>query len=171
MNKGYTYPDQENGNSSVTGSNVDLFEDNNNSYSSVTAGNMAVSSFVRESVWNLAGSSQKIDLDAQDTQSSNNEVAQELAELINTNNYSDDLDSFVVKLGLQVQSNENMLDTRESLVESTEGQRESISGVSVDEEAINLIKFEQTYNACSRVVTSMDEILDRLINGTGKVGL
>jgi len=171
MNTGYTYPDEENGYSSVTGPDVDLFEDFGGDYDSVTAGNLAVSASVLASVWNLAGSSREIHLDAEDTQNSNNVVALRLAELINTGSFKSDLDSLISKLGLQVQSSKNRLDVRLALVESTQGQRESISGVSVDEEAINLIKFEQTYGACARVITAMDEVLDRLINGTGRVGL
>jgi len=35
----------------------------------------------------------------------------------------------------------------------------------------NLIKYQHAYSGASRVVTAMDEALDRLINGTGRVGL
>jgi flagellar hook-associated protein FlgK len=132
MNTGYTYPDEENGYSSVTGPDVDLFEDFGGDYDSVTAGNLAVSASVLASVWNLAGSSREIHLDAEDTQNSNNVVALRLAELINTGSFKSDLDSLISKLGLQVQSSKNRLDVRLALVESTQGQRESISGVSVD---------------------------------------
>lgn len=59
-----------------------------------------------------------------------------------------------------------MLDTRQSLLESTENQRKAVSGVSIDEEAVGLIKYQQVYAACSRVVTTLDQMLDKLINGT-----
>jgi flagellar hook-associated protein 1 FlgK len=45
------------------------------------------------------------------------------------------------------------------------------SGVSLDEEMTNMIKFQHAYAAASRVLSAMDENLDRLINGTGRVGL
>jgi len=35
----------------------------------------------------------------------------------------------------------------------------------------NLIKYNHAYNGASRVITAMDDLLDRLINGTGRVGL
>lgn len=48
--------------------------------------------------------------------------------------------------------------------------RESLSGVSIDEEAQNLIRFQKSYAAAARVLTAMDEMLDVLINNTGIVG-
>lgn len=169
INTGYTYPDEENGYISVTG--VDMFEDFSDSYDLVTAGNFTISSSVAESVWNIAASDTEIDLGSQNTQSANNKVALLLADLINTNDYSAMLDGLIAHLGVAVSSSESTLDTQQSLIESTENQRESISGVSIDEEAVNLIMCQQTYNACSRLITTMDEMLDKLINGTGNVGL
>ena len=48
--------------------------------------------------------------------------------------------------------------------------RLSISSVSLDEEMSDLIRFQHAYSASSRVVTTIDEMLDKLINGTGVVG-
>jgi flagellar hook-associated protein 1 FlgK len=49
-------------------------------------------------------------------------------------------------------------------------QQQSISGVSLDEEMTNMIKFQQAYNACARVITVMDEMLGFLTEQTGAVG-
>jgi len=48
--------------------------------------------------------------------------------------------------------------------------RESVSGVNWNEELTNMIMFQQGYSACSRCLTTMDEMLDKLINSTGTVG-
>jgi flagellar hook-associated protein 1 FlgK len=48
--------------------------------------------------------------------------------------------------------------------------RESISGVSLDEEAADMIRFQHAYTAAARVMTAYDELLDILINRTGIVG-
>jgi flagellar hook-associated protein 1 FlgK len=168
MNTGYTYPDEENGHASVN--MVDMFEDFGNSYSLVTAGNFSLSPAIVDSVWNLAASDTEIDLDAEDTQSANNKVALLLAELINTEDYTATLDGLISHLGVDVQSSKNTLDTQQSLLKSIGNQRESVSGVSIDEEAVNLIMYQRTYTACSRVITTMDELLEKLINGTGTVG-
>ena len=46
-------------------------------------------------------------------------------------------------------------------------QRTSISGVDEDEEALDLVKFQNAYNLCSKVVQIMSEMYDRLITSTG----
>ena len=49
--------------------------------------------------------------------------------------------------------------------------RSSISSVSLDEEMTNMIMFQQAYNASARMMTAIDEILEKIINGMGRVGL
>ncbi len=49
-------------------------------------------------------------------------------------------------------------------------QRESVSGVSLDEEMVNMVKFQQAYNAAARMVTVLDEMIDTVVNRTGLVG-
>ena len=44
-------------------------------------------------------------------------------------------------------------------------------GVSMDEEGVNMMNYQKWYNAISRMISALDECLDKLINGTGKVGL
>ncbi|WJQ81128.1 flagellar hook-associated protein FlgK [Brevibacillus brevis] len=59
----------------------------------------------------------------------------------------------------------------ETIVGMVENQRQSVSGVSIDEEMSNLVKYQHAYNASARAITSVDEILDKVINGMGRVGL
>jgi flagellar hook-associated protein 1 len=44
------------------------------------------------------------------------------------------------------------------------------SGVSLDEEATDMLRFQHAYQAAARVITTMDEMLNTLINGVGLVG-
>ena len=57
-----------------------------------------------------------------------------------------------------------------SLVTQTKKMQDAISGVNLDEELTAMIKYQKGYNGCARMLTAMDEILDKLINGTGLVG-
>ena len=59
---------------------------------------------------------------------------------------------------------------QEDIVEQVTQWRTSVAGVNWDEELTNMIMFQQGYSACSRCLTTMDEMLDRLINSTGVVG-
>ena len=49
-------------------------------------------------------------------------------------------------------------------------QRESVTGVSVNEETVNMMKYQKSYQAAARLMTALDEALDVLINRTGIVG-
>lgn len=53
------------------------------------------------------------------------------------------------------------------IAQTVEKQRTSISGVDEDEEALDLVKFQNAYNLCSKVVQIMSEMYDRLITQTG----
>lgn len=56
------------------------------------------------------------------------------------------------------------------LVEAIQYRRFEVSGVSLDEEMTDLIKFQHAYNAAARNITMIDEMLDKVINGMGVVG-
>ena len=54
---------------------------------------------------------------------------------------------------------------------SITAQRQSVSGVSMDEEMANMIRFQRGYQAAARALTTMDDLLNTLINSTGRVGM
>jgi len=49
-----------------------------------------------------------------------------------------------------------------------EDQRSEISGVSLDEETTNLIQFQHAYQANAKMISTIDELLDVVINGLKK---
>ena len=72
--------------------------------------------------------------------------------------------STVSQLGVDVQQATRMKTAEDVLVSNATNQRESISGVSLDEEMTNLIKFQKAYSAAARMVTMMDDMLSTLLN-------
>ncbi|MED1722419.1 flagellar hook-associated protein FlgK [Brevibacillus parabrevis] len=77
----------------------------------------------------------------------------------------------ISQLGVDSQeATRNQLNS-EMLVGTVDSQRQSVSGVSIDDEMAEMVKFQHAYSASARVMTSMDEILDKVINGMGRVGL
>jgi flagellar hook-associated protein 1 FlgK len=62
-------------------------------------------------------------------------------------------------------------DTTDRVLGSLTEQRQSVSGVSMDEEMANMVRFQRGYQAAARALTTMDEMLDTLINSTGRVGI
>lgn len=57
------------------------------------------------------------------------------------------------------------------IVNALGNQRESVVGVSLDEEAANMAKAQKAYQAAARVLTAYDDLLDLVINRMGRVGL
>ena len=78
---------------------------------------------------------------------------------------------FVQKVGGDVASAENGQATAEQVVAALTERRQSVAGVSMDEEMTNMVRFQRGYQAAARALTTMDETLDTLINRTGRVGL
>jgi flagellar hook-associated protein FlgK len=76
----------------------------------------------------------------------------------------------VSNLGQEAAQADVMADNHQLLFNHLEEQQEQIAGVSLDEEAVSLIQFQRTYQAAARVMTTMDEMLNKIINGMGVVG-
>ncbi|WAA09786.1 flagellar hook-associated protein FlgK [Fervidibacillus albus] len=73
-------------------------------------------------------------------------------------------------LGVQAQSATKDMENTQVLVDSVDYNRQSVSGVSLDEEMTNIITYQHAYNASARMITVIDEMLDKIINGMGVVG-
>jgi flagellar hook-associated protein 1 FlgK len=72
--------------------------------------------------------------------------------------------SLVSKVGGDMQSAEAYFNHQSDMVVQLENRRESISGVSLDEEMINLIKFQTAYNAAAKLISTADELLQTVLN-------
>jgi len=79
----------------------------------------------------------------------------------------DFMKSLVATLGIDSQQAIRYSDNQNIIVNQIEKRRMSVSGVSIDEEVTNLVKFQNAYNASARMITTMAEIYDTLINRMG----
>jgi flagellar hook-associated protein 1 len=77
----------------------------------------------------------------------------------------------VAQVGSDVRTAQDNQSTGQAVVAAIGNQRQSVSGVSLDEEMTNLISFQRGYEASARTMTMMDEMLNTLINHTGQAGL
>jgi flagellar hook-associated protein 1 len=74
----------------------------------------------------------------------------------------------VSQLGSDIQLATTQRDTQAVVVGQLQTQRNSVSGVSMDEEAANLVRFQRAYQAAARVVNTIDQMTQVAINlGTG----
>jgi flagellar hook-associated protein 1 FlgK len=77
----------------------------------------------------------------------------------------------VTKIGNTVAQAERGQATAQVLTDNLKDRRDSVSGVSIDEEMTNLIRFQRAFQASARAMSTTDEMIDTLINRTGRVGL
>jgi flagellar hook-associated protein 1 FlgK len=78
--------------------------------------------------------------------------------------FSDTYGQLVQFVGIQSSQSQINRDAASSLLEQSIAQRESISGVNLDEEAANLIRFEQAYNASAQIISVARDIFNVLFN-------
>lgn len=76
---------------------------------------------------------------------------------------SENYSTLVEKIGIQTNTSNINLEAGDKVLEQTQNLRNSVSGVNLDEEAANLIQFEQIYNANAQVISVARDLFDRLI--------
>ncbi len=75
--------------------------------------------------------------------------------------------STIANAGLKGEAASRALETEDLIMKDLETMRESISGVSIDEELAQMIKFQHGYSAASRFISEIDKMLDTIINRMG----
>ena len=79
--------------------------------------------------------------------------------------------AFVSRIANDVNTSNRQEANAQALVDSVSDRRQSVSGVSLDEEMTNMVRFQRGFQASSRAMSTVDDMLDTLINRTGRVGL
>lgn len=69
------------------------------------------------------------------------------------------------KLGIQEQQAQRIVTNQDSLLSSLKESKESVSGVSIDEEVANIVQYQHAYQANAKVISVIDELLDVVVNG------
>lgn len=143
----------------------------------INAGNLEVNPVISSSLNKIAAAQPE---QGGGSSVGNGENAQAIADLkfnsnISINGSTSTMDDYyrnvIAQLGISSQEAQRMQDNSQVMVNQVDNQRQSVSGVSLDEEMSNMIRYQQAYNASARLVTVMDEVLDKVINGMGRVGL
>lgn len=76
----------------------------------------------------------------------------------------------IADIGTNARQAAHMVQVHEATLHQYTNNKDSISGVAIDEEMVNLMRYQRAYEAAARLTTAIDEMLDTLINGTGLVG-
>jgi len=83
--------------------------------------------------------------------------------LSNTAKYSDVYSQLIVDVGSKTMRTEVNRDTQESLLQQTVAARDSKSAVNLDEEASDLLRFQQQYQAATQIISTADSLFQSLL--------
>ena len=75
--------------------------------------------------------------------------------------------NFVAGIGNNVSTASASLEATGLIVQQLQTQQSSVSGVSLDEEAANLVKYQQAYEAGAQVVSAIDSLTEFIITNMG----
>lgn len=75
--------------------------------------------------------------------------------------------TLVAEIGIDTDKSNTIAESQANILDTITNQRLSISGVDVDEEAMNLVRYQNAYNLSAKVITVMNEIYNKLINEMG----
>jgi len=133
-----------------------------NFFTGTDARSIALDPAVTSNINNIASSA--------DGSPGNNAIALQVAQLQNQtvmNSNSSTVFQFyngvVSKLGSEIQSAQTETESQTLVLEQLQTQQNSVSGVSLDEEMTNLIKFQKGFDAAARIITTVDEMFDTIL--------
>ncbi len=153
-----------NGTDPVTGENYtfDDYED----YYNLTAGNFTVTAEVYNDPRRMVTGSEVLN------GIENNDVLDALLALSSDSSMfkqgtpASFFQTLVAEVGVDAGKANKFAKNQSDILDMVKNQRLSVAGVDVDEEAMNLIKFQNAYNLSAKVIQVMNEVYDKLINGT-----
>lgn len=154
--------------SSKTGAFAPESEDKNyGSYYFITAAGLCVTDEIYNDPSKFATASDIINGEAQ------NDIILKLIELkSNTHMFkqgtpSGFLQSLIAELGIDANKATSFKENQDDILATVQNQRLSVSGVDMDEESMNLVRYQNAYNLSAKVISTMDECYNRLINYMG----
>ena len=155
----FTYQDEN-------GEDIILTEDKEDNYKNLTALNFKVSDAILEDVNKIAVSSEP-------EAESNTEILHKLIDLKHDNSMFDlgepgnYMEALISELGIDSKEAQIFEKNQTNLQKVVNNQRQSISGVDLNEEVAYMMKYLQLYNASARMITVIDQIYDTTINRMG----
>ncbi len=149
----------------------------------LSAKNISVDAQILKSVNNIAASTVAI-VEGSDVRGNNLNILRMAAirneknivldlgggEVVDIGNFEDYSKKLIAGLAVESSHSVRMTDSQGVLTFSIDHRRQSVSGVSVDEEMTDLIRYQHAYSASARMVTAIDQMLETLIQRTGVVG-
>jgi len=154
--------------SGVTGTITDGVVNGNlvKKYDEITAKNFTVSSDIMNNTNTIATS----DIAGEN---GNIKILNEIVKVRSNNSLFDEgapedfMKSLIAGMGIDAQQANRFSKSQDAIVKQIDNRRMSVSGVELNEEMTSMVKFQQSYNAAAKMINTMAEIYDTLINRLG----
>ncbi len=88
----------------------------------------------------------------------------QFSNIVNNQRVSEYYNALLTRIGNEVQQSQFLHQTEQKIVDQLQNQIESISGVSLDEEMVRLSQYQQAYEAAGKVIKTVDEMVQTLLN-------
>jgi flagellar hook-associated protein 1 FlgK len=135
----------------------------NNFYQGTNASNITVNPQIANNPQLLAA--------AKNGQPADNQTALAIANLqsvpmtgLNGSTLTDSYESMINKIATSASAAQTNTQATQTVVDTLTAQRESLSGVSLDEEAVNLMKQQRAFQGAARLITAVNDMLDEVMN-------
>lgn len=143
-------------------------EDKDDIYSLFTLGEIEVNPEITNNYSKLPiSSNQSGEIDTKTAEALLNLWDQSFAALspdsLSVSNFKDYYTNMIGEIATRGNELKSISDNQATMVDNIDDQRQQVAGVSSDEELTNLIKFQHAYNASSRFISVIDEMLEHLI--------
>jgi flagellar hook-associated protein 1 FlgK len=135
-------------------------------YTKITAENFSLSAEVMDSQENIS-------LSNEDGNTSNNEIAEQInllrnnASVFKEGKIMDYMNAVMSEAAIDVNQAKRVTNSQANVLKTITNQRLSVSGVDINEEMMNLMKFQNAYSASAKVLQVLNEIYNITINGIG----
>ncbi|CEP68858.1 Flagellar hook-associated protein, FlgK [Moorella glycerini] len=133
----------------------------------ITAGNIQVNPNIKTNVTKIAAASSGGGPGDGSNALAIAQLQHELIPGLSNTTFDDYYKNFTAKLGVDAHEAVRMTTNQGVLVDQLTNRKESISGVSLDEEMASMLQYQRAYEAAARMITTLDSMLDKIINGMG----
>lgn len=141
-------------------------------FAGTTAGTLDISAPIRASVDAIAASDSAGNLPA----GADNAVAMAQLQYViqavgsSTTTLDGFYQQFVARIGVDTDQASRMAQVQAGVLGAAQARRDGVSGVNLDEEMSDMVRFQKSYNAAARMITTLDEMLETIVNRMGVVG-
>lgn len=130
-------------------------------FDSYEKGQLTISSSITDDPRKIAASS--------DGTAGNGDIANKIADLLNAKKvdgatFEESYSNLISNIANDISAQQNKQDASELAIQQMEQVKSSTSGVSIDEEMTNMIRFQRSYDASAKLIKTADELLQTLLN-------